>query len=854
MIQSVRSLTNRVWLLAVVWALAPCASAQAQTTALYLDSQPGEPLGRGTQHTYTPADGAFQVTRNNKNGVSVSVIGPSFSFSWYLDFAAAGNAELGVGAYESARRYPFAEGNGLDVGGNGAGCNNLTGRFVVREIVIAPDGSVLRFAANFEQHCEDINPGLFGVIRYNSAIANLVPFEGNYPFYELTVVPAAHGRITGAGIDCGGGAASCVLPAVTPTLVRLTATPDSGYAFARWSGDCSGATTTWVAVNQRKQCSAVFESGFQGTTALFLDSQPGDTVGQGVQRTLTPLDGTFGAFRNYRNGVNIGWFAPPGMPSSSWSLEFASRGNFPLVEGSYGSAGGWSTPLNALSVSGLGNGCSNLTGRYIVREAVYRADGSVERFAADFEQHCNDALPGLFGAIRYNSTISDLTPFGGDYPNYRLTIALPQNGRVTGGGLQCGAGNFVCQVSPVAGSRLTITAVPDPGYVFTGWSDDCRGDVSTTVHINSLKACSARFEPLVPVFLRSVAYWDRSFIGGTKTVYTPMTSLWSVTSAGNGNQVRVWIEDVDGYRLVEFSAPEGRRLAPGYYSAARRYPFTPFNGLSVSSTGAGCNELTGRFVILDISIGSDGTVDNFAADFEQHCGDAAAGEFLAIRYNSLSAVPVVPFSGAYPSYHVSVTPAAHGRVSGTDLSCGSGSALCQQTLPAVARITLTATPNSGYTFMGWTEDCSGGATTSLHVNGPKRCSAIFEPIEAAALRTILRWDSQPGNYIGGGLSEVLSPGNSRWSATSLQSGNGVEVRVDSVGPVSNSYWSLRFQAPTGQPLQAGQSPEPITFLPREYRDSQSLETDAAVVAARLRFASSRSVPGTVYSGLPWTLS
>ena len=564
MIRCARSLSNRVCLLALVWALAPCASAQAQTTALYLDSQPGEPLGGGIQRTYTPADGAFQVTRNNKNGVSVSVIGPSFSFSWYLDFAAAGNADLAVGAYESARRYPFAEGNGLDVGGNGAGCNDLTGRYVVREIVIATDGSVLRFAADFEHHCSDMNPGLFGVIRYNSTVADLVPFEGNYPFYELTVVPAAHGRITAAGIDCGGGAVSCVLPVATPTLVRLTATPESGYAFVRWSGDCSGAITTWVAVNQRKRCSAVFESGFQGTTALFLDSQPGDTVGQGVQRTYTPLDGTFGAFRNHRNGVNVGWFAPPGTPSSSWYLEFASSSDFPLVEWSYGSAGGWSTPMNALSISGLGNGCSRLTGRYVVREAVYRADGSVERFAADFEQHCEDALPGLFGAIRYNSTISDLTPFGGDYPNYRLSIGLPQNGRVSGGGLDCGGGNVVCQVSPPAGTRLTITAVPDPGHVFTGWTDDCRGDASTTVHINSGKVCSAQFQPLIPTFPRSVAYWDRTFVGGAKTVYTPMTSRWSVTSAANGNEVRVWIEDVDGVHLVEFSAPEGQKLAPGY--------------------------------------------------------------------------------------------------------------------------------------------------------------------------------------------------------------------------------------------------------------------------------------------------
>ena len=197
--------------------------------------------------------------------------------------------------------------------GSGRGCNELTGQFVVREIELAPGGSVLRFAADFEQHCEDMNPGLFGAIRYNSTISDLTPFEGNYPVYELTVTPPDHGRLTATGIDCGGGAMSCVLPLSTPTVVRLTATPDPGYAFERWSGDCSGAITTWVAVNQRKRCSAVFVPGIQGTTALFLDSQPGDYVGQGLQRTLTTLDGTFGFQRNYRNGVDF-WFTQAGQP------------------------------------------------------------------------------------------------------------------------------------------------------------------------------------------------------------------------------------------------------------------------------------------------------------------------------------------------------------------------------------------------------------------------------------------------------------------------------------------------------------------------------------------------------------
>ena len=106
--------------------------------------------------------------------------------------------------------------------------------------------------------------------------------------------------------------------------------------------------------------------------------------------------------------------------------------------------------------------------------------------------------------------------------------------------------------------------------------------------------------------------------------------------------------------------------------------------------------------------------------------------------------------------------------------------------------------------MGWTEDCSGGTTTTLHVNGPKRCAASFEPIVAVAPRTLLRWESQAGNFIGQGRSEVLSPVNSRWTPVRYQNGNGVEFTVEQRwADVGFRTGRCEFQAPTGELLQAG---------------------------------------------------
>ena len=217
-----------------------------------------------------------------------------------------------------------------------------------------------------------------------------------------------------------------------------------------------------------------------------------------------------------------------------------------------------------------------------------------------------------------------------------LAVGVPTNGRITGAGLDCGGGNFVCHAFPPGGTRLTITAVADPGYVFMGWSDDCRGNSTATVHVNGPKICSARFEPLILKVQRSVAYWDRSLIGGSLEVYSPVSSRWSVTSFANGNHIRVLIDDAEGYQLVEFSAPRGQPLAVGYYGAAREFPFTAFNGLDVSSSGrVAATRPDGSWSWKSTS-DRMGRSSTFAADFEHHCEDAAAGQFGAIRHDSFA--------------------------------------------------------------------------------------------------------------------------------------------------------------------------------------------------------------------------
>ncbi len=155
-----------VFVLSLMWP----ASSWGQTTLLVLNSQPGDYIGGGKNQTFTLADGDFTARRTYGGGVSISFNAPNFAHWWYLDFAAPVQAPLTPGVYEGATRFPFQEPGapGLDVSGEGRGCNKLTGRFEVFEVRYGPGDTVVSFAAEFEQHCEGAAPALSGSILFNS--------------------------------------------------------------------------------------------------------------------------------------------------------------------------------------------------------------------------------------------------------------------------------------------------------------------------------------------------------------------------------------------------------------------------------------------------------------------------------------------------------------------------------------------------------------------------------------------------------------------------------------------------------------------------------------------------------------
>lgn len=69
----------------------------------------------------------------------------------------------------------------------------------------------------------------------------------------------------------------------------------------------------------------------------------------------------------------------------------------------------------------------------------------------------------------------------------------------------------------------------------------------------------------------------------------------------------------------------------------------------------------------------------------------------------------------------------------------------------------------------------------------------------------MSFTSEPGDYIGQGLSRTYYLGDGSWTAQydTLNSGGHVRVNVSPVNPSDGWFWSLNLASPKGRPLTTG---------------------------------------------------
>jgi len=153
------------------------------STVFSFQSPSGDYIGNGQSRSFDTSNANFFGAVSCEYG-AIDIWLNQGEYEWNLRFGAPYGTPLRPGTYSNAARQPFqpAGSPGLDVGGEGRGCNRIFGSFTVTDAVYSVSGQIRRFRATFEQRCElPTRPALTGEV----SVSDLSSHRNVYVFCPL---------------------------------------------------------------------------------------------------------------------------------------------------------------------------------------------------------------------------------------------------------------------------------------------------------------------------------------------------------------------------------------------------------------------------------------------------------------------------------------------------------------------------------------------------------------------------------------------------------------------------------------------------------------------------------------------
>lgn len=239
---------------------------------------------------------------------------------------------------------------------------------------------------------------------------------------------------------------------------------------------------------------------------------------------------------------------------------------------------------------------------------------------------------------------------------------------------------------------------------------------------------------------------------------------------------------------VTLAAPRGEQLTTGVYENAARAPFNGTQpGLSVSSTGRGCNTTKGRFTVYAISADTSGQITSLDAEFTQFCDGGAGALTGTVKYAAPYVVPIV-LTSSNPSTVADQPVTLTARV-----NPGTGPVTFLDGDTVIGQ----ASPDTASLARFTTNRLTAGAHALYAKQGTSTSARLSQAVSAAD--TSLWFSSENGDYIGQGASASYVPP----AATLTARGDAGYASISVDDPTSGDWWTVDVAAPPGQTLVPG---------------------------------------------------
>ncbi len=282
------------------------------------------------------------------------------------------------------------------------------------------------------------------------------------------------------------------------------------------------------------------------------------------------------------------------------------------------------------------------------------------------------------------TVIDVLTFFNGAYQSAGTITSNPA-------GINCGSGGSTCSASFPAGTDVSLAATPNSGLMMLGWGGACSGTGSCVLNMVADRQVSASFsQPIL-----------------------------QVATAGTGTGTVT-------------SSPAGITCGSGGSTCSAKYS-------------------------IDTVVTLTATPDQ-GYGFLGWSGACSGSDVCSITMNQAQSVTATfnPF--------VTLTVADAGTGTGTvssspgSIACGTGGTTCSGSFVEGSVVMLSATPDQGDGFSGWSGACSGTATTcTVTMSAAESATANFTPpdysIKAASTSETVKRGNQVSDNI------IVTPAN-----------------------------------------------------------------------------------------------
>ena len=212
--------------------------------------------------------------------------------------------------------------------------------------------------------------------------------------------------------------------------------------------------------------------------------------------------------------------------------------------------------------------------------------------------------------------------------------------------------------------------------------------------------------------------------------------LGLVVAAGAGALVarRLWLAPGGDVQLT-ITPPQGGTIVG--------------DGIECGTRGTNCSVTRPRGTAVALQAQPDeGFV--FTA-FTGDCASTGGTVLESARTCGASFTPIVPPAAGAAEHLLTVDLPTDGTIEGAGIRCGTGGTECSAKQAANVQITLTATPNAGFTLGAFTGDCAPGGVTTM--SAARRCGATFVPAAAPPSPEFVLTITRPtgGTILGAGV-------------------------------------------------------------------------------------------------------